>query len=290
MIELLAPAKINLFLSILGRREDGYHELVTRMQKIDLCDHLNISTRRSPGIHLSCSDKTLASGKNNLVVIAAEKFLKAAGLIFEYGLDIHLEKRIPVAAGLGGGSSDAGAVLKGLNTLFKTPLSAEQLVEIATTIGADVPFFTVDYPSAIASGIGERLSAAPDIEGFWIILVNPGIPVSTRAIFENYTLTTVPKNSKVPSFQKRRLTDFSVGQMHNDLEPVAILSQPVIETIKLSLLENGAVAAMMSGSGPTVFGLFPTEQYTEPEINTLVDRFTMVYGRRVYAARPFAGA
>ncbi len=289
MIELSAPAKVNLFLSILGRREDGYHELVTRMQKIDLCDILRISRRTSPGVEFSCSDQRLPSGNGNLAVIAANKFLKAAGLCTRYGLDIRLEKRIPVAAGLGGGSSDAGTVLRGLNTLFNKVLPVEQLVEIGATIGADVPFFAVDYSAAVARGIGERLSAVPDVEGFWILLVNPGIRVSTRTVFENYALTTQSKNSKLTCFDKSGLNTFCCAQMHNDLEAVTIASHPVIDTIKHSLIEDGAAAAMMSGSGPTVFGLFSTELFTARQIDTLVNKFALAYGQHVYATRTYTG-
>jgi len=290
MIELSAPAKINLFLYVLSRREDGYHELVTRMQKIDLCDRIEISTTDTPGIQFKCDHKSLPAGNNNLAVIAARKFLKAAGLWPHRGIQIRLEKNIPIAAGLGGGSSDAGTVLKGLNTLIDTPFSPDQLVDIAKTIGADVPFFAVEHTAVVATGVGEYLSPVPDIEGFWILLVNPGISVSTRSVFENYALTTLSKNSKVSGFEYSGLSSFSPEQMHNDLETVTMSSHPVVETIKHSLIEAGAAAAMMSGSGPTLFGLFPLELFTASEINSLVDQFTIVYGRRVYATRTYAGA
>jgi len=289
MIELSAPAKVNLFLHVLGRREDGYHELVTRMQKIDLCDTLHVSRRTSPGVAFSCSDKRLPTGTGNLAVLAAHTYLDAAGVDGRCGLEIRLQKRIPVAAGLGGGSSDAGAVLRGLNVLFDNALGAEQLIELGGTIGADVPFFTVACTAAIARGIGERLSPAADIEGFWILLVNPGISVSTRIVFENYALTTLSKNSTLPSFDKSGLDRFSCDQMHNDLEAVTMARHPVIGTIKHSLIENGAAAAMMSGSGPTVFGLFSTERFTARQIETLVDTFALAYGQHVYATRTYTG-
>ncbi len=289
MIELSAPAKVNLFLHVLGRREDGYHELVTRMQKIDLCDTLHISRRPSPGVDFFCSDKRLPTGDSNLAVLAAHTYLNAAGSGNRCGLEIRLEKRIPVAAGLGGGSSDAGAVLKGLNILFDNALGAEQLVELGGTIGADVPFFAAACTAAVARGIGERLSPAADIDGFWILLVNPGISVSTRTVFENYALTTRSKNSTLPSFDKSGLDRFCCDQMHNDLEAVTMVCHPVIETIKHSLIENGATAAMMSGSGPTVFGLFSTECFTARQIETLVDKLTLSYGQHVYATRTYTG-
>lgn len=290
MIEISAPAKINLFLYVLNRREDGYHELVTRMQKIDLCDRVEISPVETPGIQLSCDHKSLPEDNKNLAVIAARKFLKAAGPWPHRGIRIRLEKNIPIAAGLGGGSSDAGAVLKGLNSLIDNPLPSDQLIDIAKTIGADVPFFAVEHTAVVATGIGEYLSPVADIEGFWILLVNPGISVSTRSVFENYALTTLSKNSKVTSFEYSGLSSFSPEQMHNDLEPVTLSSHPVIDTIKHSLIEAGAAAAMMSGSGPTLFGLFPIETFTASEISKLVDQFILVYGPRVYATRTYAGA
>ena len=290
MIELSAPAKINLFLHVVGRREDGYHELVTRMQKIDLCDKLIIRTVDRAGVKLSCSVKDLPADDNNLAVIAAQRFLEAAGLQSLHGLRIHLEKNIPISAGLGGGSSDAGTVLKGLNALFHYPLTSKQLVDIAITIGADVPFFATDYNAVVATGVGECLAPVPDLEGFWILLINPGFSVSTRSIFENFALTTLSKNSKVASFGNNGLNSFSPEQMHNDLEPVTMSSHPVIETIKQSLIEAGAAAALMSGSGPTLFGLFSMEDFTDSNINKLADQFTVVYGSKVYAIRTYAGA
>lgn len=290
MIELSAPAKINLFLHILHRRQDGYHELVTRMQKIDLCDRLKIDLSDEPGVVFTCSDKALSEEVINLAEVAAQKFLEAAQLSDLRGVRIHLEKNIPIAAGLGGGSSDAGSVLKGLNALLEYPLSPGSLTELAKSIGADVPFFAASHNAVIATGTGEYLSAVPDIEGFWILLVNPGFGVSTRSIFENYALTTVSKNSKVPSSRINGLDIFSPEQMHNDLEPVAMLGHPMINTIKQSLIETGAVAAMMSGSGPTVYGLFPSKTFTAQKMKDLEDHFKQVYGPRVYTTRAYAGA
>ena len=290
MIELSAPAKINLFLYVLGRREDGYHELVTRMQKIALCDKLIIRTTDKPGVELYCSEEDLPTDDNNLAVIAAQRFLKTAGLLSLHGLQIHLEKNIPISAGLGGGSSDAGTVLKGLNTLFDYPLSSKQLADIAKAIGADVPFFAVEHSAVVATGFGECLDPVSDIEGYWILLINPGFSVSTRSIFENYALTTLSKNSNIASFGNNRLNTFSPEQMHNDLEPVTASSHPVIDTIKQSLIEAGAAAALMSGSGPTVFGLFPVEEFTVNNINELAGQFAIVYGPKVYTTRTYVGA
>lgn len=290
MLEITAPAKINLFLHVLNRRVDGYHELVTRMQKIDLCDRLFLSLGDNKNIECTCSDPDLPVDSDNLAVIAARAFIHYAGSKNLPGIRIRLVKYIPVSAGLGGGSSDAGAVLRGLNELFDFPFSEDQLVEMAKNIGADVPFFAARHNAVIASGIGDRLSPVEDLDGFWVILINPGICVSTRAVFENYALTSLSKNSNIPGFRNSLSDSFSLEQMHNDLESVTIPNHPVIKTIKQELVEAGAVAAMMSGSGPTVYGLFTKTDYTVQEIERLVKTFSLVYGRRVYATRTYAGA
>jgi len=289
VIELSAPAKINLYLHVLRRREDGYHELVTRMQKIALCDRLLIDCHGGSGVDFRCKDMVLPAHMSNLAEIAAEKFLEAARLEHR-GVRIVLEKNIPVSAGLGGGSSDAGSVLKGLNQLFGNPLSPAALMDLAKSIGADVPFFTVADKAVIARGIGERLSAVPDVKGFQILLVNPGFSVSTRAVFENFALTMVTKNSKLPSSRITGLDIFSLEQMHNDLEAVTMSSHSEIKAIKQSLIDAGAAAAMMSGSGPTVFGLFSTKAFTAQKMKDLEDQFKLVYGPRVYATHTYAGA
>ena len=259
------------------------------MQKLDLCDRLIVHLSDRPGIDLECSDETL-SGENNLAAIAARRLIAAAEHFPAPGLKIRLDKKIPVSAGLGGGSSDAGAVLKGLNAVLKKPLSRHELVEIATTIGADVAFFAVDDTAVIASGIGECLQPAADLEGFWIVLINPGIRVSTRSIFEKYALTSVSKNSKVASFQNGSVDTFMLEHLCNDLESVTASEYPVIERMKQNLIEAGAEAAMMSGSGPTTFGLFPEAGFDERSIKEIVNQLSSMYGRQVYATRAFTGA
>ena len=287
---LYAPAKINMYLHILGRRPDGYHDLVTRMQKLDLCDCIKMSLTDDPGVEFRCDDQQLPTGQDNLAVMAAQRILEALGKNRSCGVSINLEKKIPVAAGLGGGSSDAGTVLKGINNLLGNPFSRQELIDLGKEVGADVPFFTVDTGSVIAEGIGERLEMVPDIEGYWVLLVNPGISVSTQWVFENYALTKSNKNFKLKGFRGCDIKQFSPDQMHNDLESVTISHYPVVGSIKKTLLELGAVAAMMSGSGPTVYGLFNSDSYSEEKKHNLIERLTKVYGKRVYFARTCAGA
>ena len=264
---LPAPAKINLHLRIVGRREDGYHLLSTLMQKIDLADEVTL--RPGEGIVLRCPDSDLPEDETNLAWRAAELFRQTVGarLSGSFGVEITLKKRIPVAAGLGGGSSDAAAVLLGLDRLFGTSCTREELIGMGVRLGADVPFFVVPEEAAWASGIGEVLEPAPVLGETLVLLVNPGFSVSTRWAFETFALTA-PKNifNLTSSQNKSRAQpgknlDFSGeregGYLVNDLETVTITRYPEIQTIKERLVRGGAVGAMMSGSGATVFGLFP---------------------------------
>lgn len=255
MLRLPAPAKINLFLRILGRRPDGYHNLDTVMQKLDLCDFVTLSIVDEPGVVLRCPDSDLPEDCSNIVFRAATAFLTAcagAGV----GVHITLEKRIPVAAGLGGGSSDAGAVLLGLNRLLKTDLSIDELIGIARPLGADVPFFVTGYGAVRAEGIGDLMTPVPSLTGCTIVLANPGLSVSTRWVYEKYALTIAGKDSKIVSFSEKLESAFSCAEV-NDLEQVTLYSHPEIKTLKHELLALGASSVLMSGSGPTVFGIFP---------------------------------
>lgn len=264
---LSAPAKINLQLRIVGRREDGYHLLSTLMQKIDLVDEVTL--RPGEGIVLRCPDSDLPDDETNLAWRAAELFRQTMGarLPVTFGVEITLKKNIPVAAGLGGGSSDAAAVLLGLDRLFGTACNREELIDMGVRLGADVPFFVVPEAAAWASGIGEVLEPAPVLDETLILLVNPGFSVSTRWAFETFALTA-PKNifnltSSQNESQPQPVENLHFfggwegGDLVNDLETVTITKYPEIQTIKERLVRGGAVGAMMSGSGATVFGVFP---------------------------------
>jgi len=290
MIRLSAPAKVNLDLHVIGRRDDGYHDLVTRMQKLDLCDRISLELTDEPGIRFSCDDPDLPGGEGNLAVRAARAFLTAAGMEGRQGVEIGLAKAIPVAAGLGGGSSDAGTVLRGLNDLFGRPLSTDPLIEMACSLGADVPFFVVPYAAAEARGIGEKLQRMESVEGYWFLLVNPGFAVSTKWVFENYALTTGVKNSRLRGSLTGDNGVFCPALMHNDLEQVTMARYPVVTELKKAMLAAGAVNAMMSGSGPTVFGLFDQAAFSERQLYEVVERFSVVYGSRVYLTRANTGA
>jgi 4-diphosphocytidyl-2-C-methyl-D-erythritol kinase len=245
----LCPAKVNLRLKVLGRRADGYHELVTVMQPLSLADELRI-TPGSEGITLTCDSQELPLGAENLVWRAAESFLTASGL----GLVIHLAltKRIPVAAGLGGGSSDAAGTLLALNAMTGCPLDDAKLHRLASRLGADVPFFLHPEPQ-IGRGIGADLHPV-DLPPYWYVLLKPGLSVSTKWVYENLDLSSLNKVNR----QRKSLDIDRPGDwVANDLETVTLRHYPELNDYLLALAGLGALAQGMSGSGPTLFGLFP---------------------------------
>jgi 4-diphosphocytidyl-2-C-methyl-D-erythritol kinase len=287
---LRAPAKINLTLQVIGQRPDGYHDLVTRMQKLELCDRIELQLTERPGIICRCDDPNLQSAGDNLAARAADCFLQAAGYTDSCGVEIDLVKRIPVAAGLGGGSSDAGAVLRGLNALLLEPFSERKLIELGCSLGADVPFFVHRAAAVEATGIGEVLVETASLQGFFVLLVNPGFGVSTKTVFENYALTTKGKKSKIRGSRIKERTVFSPANLVNDLEHVAVERWPVIGRIKTVLLREGAAGALMTGSGPTVFGLFAERLYTEASLATVAERLAVELAGTVFLTRVAAGA
>ncbi len=254
---LQAPAKVNLSLRILGRRADGYHDLDTVMQKLDLCDLITLRVKDDPGLILRCPDSDLPEDRSNIVWRAAEAFLAACGRE-KVGIDITLQKNIPVAAGLGGGSSDAGTVLTGLNRLLEADFSTAELIALARPLGADVPFFVTRYGAVRAEGVGDRMIEVPSLKDCTLVLVNPGFSVSTRWAYEKYALTMAAKDSKLSDFQNK-MDPLLPDAGSNDLEQVTLSSYPEIEHLKRKLLMLGASSALMTGSGPTVFGVFADE-------------------------------
>ncbi len=252
-LTLKAPAKLNLFLYVVSKRPDGYHELYTLFHKISLYDEIRIQVKRGPlEIYLECDHPDLPKGAENLAVKAVRAFVEESGISVQARL--YLKKRIPVGAGLGGGSSDAAAVLKGLNRLLGRPMSQSRMMHLGSRLGADVPFFLLESPCAIGQGIGEVLSPC-EVQPFWAVLLWPGISISTRWAYQNYVLTS--RDSK---------TIFSAGHGHdpslwkNDLEKAVVSRYPEIEDLKKALLETGALTALMSGSGSSVFGLYKTRE------------------------------
>lgn len=253
-VTLKAPAKVNYRLDVLRRRPDGYHDLRMIMQRFDLCDEVTLALTESPGIRVVCGREGVPDGPDNIAWRAADALLPMATT--PSGVEIRIDKRIPVAAGLGGGSSDCAAVLMGLNQLLGLDLSDERLMEIGVKLGADVPFF-IFKRTALAEGVGDRLTAIEGVPAAWLVVVNPNIHVSTAWVYQNLQLTNRPPHSKIPSFFATVAEICAV--LGNDLEAVTIERFPVIAEIKERLRGLGAAGVLMSGSGPTVFGVFEDE-------------------------------
>jgi len=265
-LALKAPAKINYLLDVIRRRPDGYHDLRMIMQRINLCDEIDITLNDTPGLSVTCGRQGVPDGPGNIAWKAARILLDMAGT--GQGATISITKNIPVAAGLGGGSSDAASVLMGMNELLGLKLSDEQLMEIGVKLGADVPFF-IFKQTALAEGIGEQLQAMPPIPSAWVLLVNPGVHVSTAWVYRSLQLTNQKTLAILPKFFDS--IDSICQILSNDLEDVTIPAFPIIGNIKNRMLEMGASGAMMSGSGPTVFGLFCNKELAEKARQTLTE-------------------
>jgi 4-diphosphocytidyl-2-C-methyl-D-erythritol kinase len=264
-VKIRAPAKINLSLRVVGKRRDGYHLLDTIMVPVSLYDEIEIRKISAAGgkkvvdrlIKVTCDHPLVPRGEENIAYRAALLLMRRAGS--EQAIHVHIRKRIPVGAGLGGGSSDAAATLIGLNRLLKLRLSAAKLEKIARSIGADVPFFIRARP-ARARGIGERLQPIRKLTRFWVVIVYPGFAVSTAWVFKSFssTLTKPPLNTSILSSLKS--LEKLAGLLHNDLESVTLKRYPRLRLIKARLLHEGAAGGLMSGSGSSVFGVFASQR------------------------------
>ncbi len=263
-IELQAPAKVNYRLDVLSRRDDGYHNLSMIMQRVELFDTIQLTISNIPGIRVTCGREGVPDGPGNIAWKAAHEILKLAPMAT--GVDITITKRIPIAAGLGGGSSDAAAVLMGLNDLLGLNLSIDRLMKIGVTLGADVPFFVFGR-TALAEGIGEILTPIERIPTAWLVLVNPKLHVSTAWVYNNLQLTSRTDTHTMPHFFDTIADLCSI--LSNDLETVTIGRFPVIQQIKDRLIDCGAFASLMSGSGPTVFGIFGDESVARRVAETI---------------------
>ena len=258
-ISLKALAKINLGLDVVRRREDGYHEVRMIMQTIYLYDRLDIKRTKESGIQIQTNLSFLPVNENNLIYKAAKLLMDEFSITD--GVSVKLDKRIPVAAGMAGGSTDAAAMLFGMNRLFSLGLTKRQLMERGVQIGADVPY-CIMRGTALAEGIGEELSPLPPMVKCPVLIAKPSISVSTKFVYQNLKLddTTVHPDIDllIEDIKSKNLYDIA-AHMGNVLETVTIPNYPVIDGIKKHMLSHGAVGAMMSGSGPTVFGLFDDE-------------------------------
>jgi len=284
-LEIYAPCKINLLLNVLGRRADAFHEIETVLYPVPVFDRLRFEI--SPdGVTLSSDDPALPVGKPNLVVRAAEAFLEHAST--GSGVRIHLEKKIPVAAGLGGGSSDAAHTLVGLNKLFGQPLSPDLLCDLAAALGSDVPFF-LDPAPALATGRGEqvrRVGVFGALNGLWLFLVHPGFGVSTPWAYR--ALARFPEAlNGIPGRANQLIERLCAGDLEtavrhcfNALEAPVLAKYPILALYQSFLREQGAIVAMMSGSGSSTFALLSDE----PSARRIQDRFLARFGRACWTA------
>jgi len=257
-LTLRAPAKINRGLLVRGRRPDGYHEIETVLQMVSLYDEISLEEGEE-GIDLTLTAPGLPAGEENLVVRAARLFYREIGS--PPRLRIGLEKKIPVGAGLGGGSSDAAATLSGLNRLGGEPIAPERLMELAAKLGMDVPFFLF-AATALATGRGEKLKRIPSPSPpLWVLLVHPGLHISTQEVYRGVKLGLTTQNKHI-SIRRFLVTPFAgdPSEVVNDLEQVTFEAYPRLREIKESILELGALEGAMSGSGSTLFGIFPDRE------------------------------
>jgi len=257
-IKISAPAKVNLFLKVLNRRKDGYHNIITLFERISLADEIEIS-KIPHGIRFKSDKPITADPKDNLAYKAAESILKYAKA--GKGVQVKLKKNIPIAAGLGGGSSDAASTLMGINKLYNLKLGQGVLIKLAKKLGADVPFFILDKPFAIARGIGDRLKVVNSDLVLWHLIVCTGSKISTARIYGMFDasskcLTGCASDDKISRSLRQKL-DFNTveSMLYNDLKEAAVASAPVTGTILERLAYTTGRRAMMSGSGPSVFCL-----------------------------------
>lgn len=257
-LRLKAYGKINLALDVLGKREDGYHEVRMIMQTVGLHDRIELYRTQEPGIRLETNLFYLPDNEQNLAYRAAHLLMEEFHI--KEGLSIRLRKFIPVSAGMAGGSTDAAAVLFGVNKMFELGLSTRELMERGVRLGADVPY-CIMRGTALSEGIGEKLTALPAIPQCQVLIAKPGISVSTKWVYETLDAKELKEkdhpdiDSMLRAIRRHDLLGIA-GTFGNVLETVTVEKYPVIEDIKKVMLDYGAVNAMMSGSGPTVFGIF----------------------------------
>jgi len=255
---LKAYGKINLGLDVLRKREDGYHEVRMIMQTVGIFDRIDLSRKPSPGIQVETNLHYLPTNENNLVYKAAKLLMEEFGI--RDGVSIRLNKFIPVAAGMAGGSSDAAAVLFGVNKMFQLGLTTQELMERGVKIGADVPY-CVMRGTALSEGIGEILTPLPPMPQCQVLIAKPSVNVSTRFVYEHLHANDLrpeqhPDIDAIIDGIRKKDVYRIANHLGNVLETVTVKEYPVIQTLKCQMLEYGAIGSLMSGSGPTVFGLF----------------------------------
>ena len=269
-IIIKSPAKVNLALNVVSKREDDYHNLETIMIPVSLCDYLEIQSIEGDKIKILCNNKKLPLNGRNIINKAVRLLWNEMGK--KRGVIISLKKNIPISAGLGGGSSNGASTLLALNKLWGINLSLNRLIELGAKLGADVPFFIYGKP-ALAKGIGEDIYPVKIKRRFWLIIMNPGFPVSTAWVYKNLNLALTKKNKNIKKLtsllKEGRNPDAWSKYLSNDLESVTLQKFPVLSEIKKLFIEAGALNALMAGSGSSVFGVFSSKRAAESAYSAL---------------------
>ena len=283
-MKLRALAKINLGLDVLGCRDDGYHEVKMIMQTVFLYDRILLRITKKPGIRVKTNLSYVPSNENNLAYKAAKLLMEEFDI--KSGIWIDIKKYIPVAAGMAGGSTDAAAVLVGMNKLCKLGLTKKELMKFGVKLGADVPY-CIMRGTALAEGIGEELTRLPAMPDCKILIAKPPISVSTKFVYDNLVLDETTKHPDmdvlIDDLKQKDLAGLS-GHMGNLLETVTIEKYPVIQQIKQVMMDFGSLGAMMSGSGPTVFGIFEEETKAQAALDEIRKR---ELAKQLYITRPY---
>ena len=283
-LTLWAPAKVNLFLEVLWRRDDGYHEIRTVLQLVDLCDQITLSPHRER-VSVECAGLPCPTGEENVAYRAADLLFKTCGI--RTGIQIRIRKRIPIGAGLGGGSSDAATTLWGLNRLLGLGLTQEELSHLGAQLGSDIPFFFTE-PTAWAGGRGEELHPLPPLPPSWLLIVFPGFPVSTAWAYANLELTGEDKSIKVKPLVEKGDYNSLFSSSWNRFEEVIFRRYPVVKHLKERLRTWGAQPALMTGSGSAVFGRAGGREEAEGWAARLREEGHTVFVVRTLSRPPFA--
>lgn len=286
-MKIKAHAKINLSLDVVGKRDDGYHLLEMVMQSIALHDELTLD-KTPGGIELTCNLPYVPLTSRNIAYKAIQRFLEVNRL--DHGVRLHIEKRIPVGAGLAGGSTDAAAVLLALNEMNGYPLSQAELLNLGLALGADVPF-TMIGGTALCEGIGEIMTELPDFSEKIVVLTKPPFSVSTKLTFSEYRIDKVNRHPYTKELIRHLKADDLSGvaaNLGNVLENVTLNKHPVLRKIKTEFLEQGSVGCLMSGSGPTIFGLFDDIRQAEQAYQFFAKRYRETFLTRTIGREPRA--
>ncbi len=286
-MDFSAPAKVNLYLNVVKKRSDGYHDIETVFERISLFDNITILETKEPTT-IQCDDKSIPTDTNSLMGRTAELFLKEAK--GKKNFKIQIKKNIPIGAGLGGGSSDAAALLMGMNKLSGDPLKKEKLVEIGRMLGADVPFFLSETSFAHGSGRGDIVESINTNIKIWHVLVKPPFSISTKAVYDKLGAFNLTKDIALDrilsAFFEENGLSYIVENLRNDLQQVVLRDFPMLEKVFEELRKAGALNVLVSGSGSTVFGIFDSKSVRAALVN-LKTIFKEKEGWRVFAASTY---